>query len=250
MGRAGGIVSSLLPLILTAGCDGRGERIDLDHGAIYHTPAVEPETARRLGAYLSDARFFSDAIPFVQLDRARDSPTGTYIFRIALRNAENVDSTTVRAARSIGLPISREVLGEIPVRVELCDEDLNPIRIFPPPDFGKKVHLKGGDVYYLPPATEAEARATAEFLVGIRVFDGRPRSVQIARSTAGIILKAVVGREAADDPGTTRAFRTIGEGISQKVFAGTPVEVHLCDANLETLRPLPPSGGAPDRRNR
>ena len=48
-------------------------------------------------------------------------------------------------------------------------------------------------------------------------------------------LRVVVKEGIEREPNTVEMFRTLGEQISVAVFHGAPVEVHLCNPNLQTL---------------
>jgi hypothetical protein len=106
---------------------------------------------------------------------------------------------------------------------------------------GSKIDFGGGEeIYYTGGIQEAEVRRVGNVLKRNQFFDGRgAKTVKVSREAGRVIVSFVVIPRAWTDPQVLAAFRDIGQEISQDVFHGEPVTVHLCDENLAVKKSLP-----------
>ena len=102
-------------------------------------------------------------------------------------------------------------------------------------NYGKKVTFAGtkGEVYYKgDDVTEAEAKATGEFLKKQDYFasDEQVRSVQITKKGGRIEARFVVDeKKLAEKANADNIFGVIGATMSKEVFGGKPVDVIYTD---------------------
>jgi hypothetical protein len=103
-------------------------------------------------------------------------------------------------------------------------------------NYGKKLTFNGGDLFYTSQVTEAEAKKLGEYLVKETFFDGKRKTVQLNKSGGTYEFRMVVVKDAEKDPGTVKSFSAVSKELSENVFGGAKVAVHLCDDRLKTLR--------------
>jgi hypothetical protein len=76
-----------------------------------------------------------------------------------------------------------------------------------------------------------------KLLVDLEVLgDVREASVLLDRDEDASQLRFVVNPSGAADPKVLAAFATIGRVIAEKALGGQPVVVHLCDADLRSMK--------------
>jgi hypothetical protein len=107
--------------------------------------------------------------------------------------------------------------------------------------YGTKIALKGGgELYYTPAVTEAEARKLADHLerednLLLGAKDTLER-FQLNKAGGRYQFRIVVKEGKDRDPPAVILFRLYGTMLSKDVLAGTPVDVHLCDPHFRTLQ--------------
>lgn len=104
---------------------------------------------------------------------------------------------------------------------------------------GSRVAIRNGEVYYTKGVTEAEARAFARYAER----EMRPAefvTFQLARSGGVYQVRMPVKAGVDSDPLMIAAFRRMAAEVSRDVFDGSPVEAHMCDDRLNTLRVVVP----------
>ncbi len=101
----------------------------------------------------------------------------------------------------------------------------------------KITYENGSELYYKSPATEQEAKALGEYLSDAGWFDvGKPvKTVQLLK-IAGVYQVRFPVKEGYDkDEDYLNTCKLMAQEISEGVFEGKTVEIHLCDNNLNTL---------------
>jgi tetratricopeptide (TPR) repeat protein len=104
-----------------------------------------------------------------------------------------------------------------------------------PSAYGKRLLFNAGELYYKPPVTEQQARRLGEYLVGTHFFDGKRKTLQLARPGDTPQVRVVVKEGLERDQQMVEQFRQFGIELSRKVFDGAPLEIHLCDQWMKTL---------------
>ena len=107
-------------------------------------------------------------------------------------------------------------------------------------DPGEKVEFGSGqEIYYKDGATEEEAQALGEYLKEIEYFSGNnSNSVQLVRDGDTYVVRFVLKEGYWEKDENMGAYKKMGRDISAMVFDSAPVEVHLCNDQLETQRKL------------
>lgn len=116
-------------------------------------------------------------------------------------------------------------------------------------DYGKKVTFTGnkGEVYYKGDGvTEADAKATGNFLADQQYFDNdKGRSVQISKDSGHIKARFVVDEKALGAvKDADEKFALIGAMLSKNVFNNTPVDVIYADENFKDIKTIPYNSGS------
>jgi hypothetical protein len=106
-------------------------------------------------------------------------------------------------------------------------------------NYGILLEVNHGELYYTAAVSQEDAKRLGAFLVQEKIFDGRPISMQLTKKgeTAQLCFPVKPGFE--KDAAYVASVHDLGVQISQQVFQGAPVEVHLCDNELKTLRVVP-----------
>jgi hypothetical protein len=95
--------------------------------------------------------------------------------------------------------------------------------------FGKSEVLYSNDVEH------AEAQKVGEILVREKCFADLPASAQVRYVNRRYEVRFVV-RAGVENERLARYWRKLGDMISKESFRGSPVDIHLCDEHLKTLR--------------
>ncbi len=109
------------------------------------------------------------------------------------------------------------------------------------PSYGSLMEFNGGQLFYTSSVTKDETIRLGEYLVEADLFDGKPKTAQIDKSGDTYKFRIVARRGAERNPLFMFRFQQIGANLSENVFGGAPVEVHICDNNFRTVRVLKPS---------
>lgn len=104
--------------------------------------------------------------------------------------------------------------------------------------------FNGGDLYYTARVTEAEAKKLGNYLVKEKFFDGNQKTVQLTKDDGTYQFRMVVVRDGEKGPNTVATFTSVCQELSENVFNGARVVIHLCDDHLKTLRVIPETAAA------
>ena len=109
-------------------------------------------------------------------------------------------------------------------------------------NYGTLLEVNGAELYYTSSISEREAYRLGEFLVDNEFFDGEGKTVQINKSGNTYEFRMVVKKGIEKDEEFIQVFKNLSAVLSEDVFDGYSVDIHLCDEYLNTLRvvvPLP-----------
>ena len=106
-------------------------------------------------------------------------------------------------------------------------------------NYGILLEVNHGDLYYTTAVSQEDAKRLGAFLVQEKIFDGRHISLQLTKEGQTLQVRFPVKPGFEKDEAYIASIRTLAAQISQQVFRGAPVEVHLCDSDLKTLRAVP-----------
>jgi hypothetical protein len=103
-------------------------------------------------------------------------------------------------------------------------------------NLGTRLTFNGGELFYTASVSEPEARRLGQFLVTEKFFDGEQKSVQITRVGSRYEFRMVIKTEFEQDQDYLGLCKELAGELSQGVFNGAQVDIHLCDSRLNTIR--------------
>ncbi|WP_291636908.1 hypothetical protein [Clostridium sp.] len=106
-------------------------------------------------------------------------------------------------------------------------------------NYGTKLNFgENNELYYTTNVKEEEAKALGDYLVKGEFFanDGNSRTTQLNKTGSTYEFRLVVKEGLDKDQDTIDLMKIIGADLSTYVFKDVPVDVHLCDDTLTTLR--------------
>ncbi len=227
-----------LLLTHTVGCSNYGKKLEFNQTEVYYDDkSVTEEDATRLGKYLEESSFADGTPKSVQLVKEG----GKWQFRMVTQDSYIKDEEYHDIASIFAQEISRDVFNGATVEVHLCDERLKTKKIIHAlPSFGMKYTHDGTDIYYDgEKVTESDAKELGEFLESSEFTDGRQKSVQLAKPEDTWQFRMVSAESYFDDEEFHETFALFGSQLSEGLFAGAEVEMHLCDEYFRTKKVVP-----------
>ncbi len=112
--------------------------------------------------------------------------------------------------------------------------------VFSGAGYGKKVDVGLWEVYYKDGADQGEARRLGEYLRRNVAQGTNRRTVQLVKIDNTYRVRIVISAQGVHDPKIQQSWRATGADVKSQVFQNQPLEVHLCDRNLETKKVLNP----------
>jgi hypothetical protein len=106
-------------------------------------------------------------------------------------------------------------------------------------NYGKKLTFNGGELYYTSQVAETDAKKLGEYLVKEKFFDGTRKTVQLNKNGGTYEFRIVMIKDGEKATNTVETFTSVSKELSENVFDGSKVVVHLCDDHLKTLRVIP-----------
>ena len=109
---------------------------------------------------------------------------------------------------------------------------------FKPADLGTCIAFGNSTVYYQTGVEPSEAQKTGDLLVREKYFGEQPATVQLRYQNRRYEVRCCV-RAGAENSTSDRGWREMGDKISRECFRTSPVDIHLCDEQMKTLRTIP-----------
>ncbi len=103
-------------------------------------------------------------------------------------------------------------------------------------NYGTMLEFNGGELYYTSSVSDREAYKLGEYLVDAEFFDGEGKTVQINKTGNTYEFRMVVKTGIEKDEEFIQLFKLFCVELSENVFNGDSVDIHLCDEYLKTLR--------------
>ena len=101
---------------------------------------------------------------------------------------------------------------------------------------GTLLEFNGGELYYTSNVTLAEANKLGKYCVKEEFFDGNRKTIQLDKEGSTYLFRMVVKKGLENDQEFINIAKVTAAELSQNVFNGKQVDIHLCDENLKTLR--------------
>ncbi len=108
--------------------------------------------------------------------------------------------------------------------------------------FGKKLEFNKGELYYTDSVTEVEANKLGNYLVQEQFFDGKEKTVQLKKEGNTYQVRFVIQKAMQDNQEVIDGFEAFSAEASSKIFNNAPVEVHICDDRLNTVKVVKANG--------
>ena len=106
-------------------------------------------------------------------------------------------------------------------------------------NYGEKVVVNEGEVYYTEGISEEMAQDLGNFLVASGYFDGEPKSVQLTKDeNDGYVFRMVFQEEAINDPQYEQLAKVFSNQISQEILNGEPVTMEFTNTTFETQKSI------------
>ena len=103
---------------------------------------------------------------------------------------------------------------------------------------GNRLLFNGGELYHTSAVTRSEAERLGNHLVRTGFYDGDRKTAQLHREGRWYQFRLVVKKGIEHDLQYNALLKLFIEELSREVFNGQPVEIHLCDDRLKTIRTI------------
>ena len=231
-----GIVLSLATL---TGCSGENygtKMVYEENSELYYTENVTETEAQALGDFLVQKNLFKKegSGATVQLNKAE----GLYEVRIVVLDGAVDDQATIDGMAYLGYEISQDVFSGKPLRIHMCDNTLETLKVIEPVDYGTKLtFLDINTLFYTENITAEEADALGNYLIQVGFFlgEGDGNAIQLNKSEGHYEFRMVVADGMETNPMMLDEMKLFAYEMSQDVFNGETVIAHLCNNTLETL---------------
>ncbi|PLX07349.1 MAG: hypothetical protein C0596_10395 [Marinilabiliales bacterium] len=221
-------------------CNNYGTKLTIDDMELYYTDEVSEDDAEAVGEYLQELELTEGGERTAQITKDGD----TYQFRMVIKEGHEDDPEVELLANIIAMGLSEEVFDGDEVEVHLCDDQLETIEVIEMEDyddedydFDDEYEMKvfdGTEIEYDYTITKSEVNDLGNFLIETGFTDGTTKSIVFVYDDDAYIFKMVVDEDTWDDPEFEEIAKTYAKQMSDEVFYGMDVEIHLCDPYFNT----------------
>ncbi len=106
-------------------------------------------------------------------------------------------------------------------------------------NFGEEKDFNGVQLYYTPEITSSQVDKLGAFLIEGEFADGEEKTVQITKKDSIYEFRMVIKEDFVIDSAMENIFRLFGQELSENVFNYSKVDLHACDAFLNTTKVFP-----------
>jgi len=106
--------------------------------------------------------------------------------------------------------------------------------------YGEKLEFKQGQLFYTKNVNKKDAQKLSEFLVKSGFYDGTAKTVQLDKNADTFYFRMVVKEEKQQEKETVDLLQLFAFYLSDEVFNGAPVNVHICNDKLKTVKTIYP----------
>jgi hypothetical protein len=108
-------------------------------------------------------------------------------------------------------------------------------------NYGTLLEFNDNELYYTPSVSEREAYRLGEYLVDGGFFKSNSSArVQLDKTGNTYNFRMVIKKGIEKDEENIEIMKNIAMELSENVFNGFNVDIHLCDENLSTIRVVEP----------
>ncbi|HMO13303.1 MAG TPA: hypothetical protein PKD64_05705 [Pirellulaceae bacterium] len=192
----------------------------------YDEKIISKEIVEKLGKYLVDSGFSDGAAKTIQL--AKKDQVWQFRFVIKEEFADNEDFFQLSGV--MAMELSRDMFDGAPAEVHLCDTGFKLIRVATAISYGTAYSRNKTDIYYDEKTVNKQiVEDLADFLEDSGFIDGEPKSVQLAKPGSTWQFRFVVQESFLNDSNFHDLAKQFGRELSEELFAGGAIEVHLCN---------------------
>jgi hypothetical protein len=101
---------------------------------------------------------------------------------------------------------------------------------------GTMLKFNGGELYYTSAVSKEQADKLGNFLVKGKFFDGNRKTVQLTKSGDTYQFRMVLKKDVDLNDRVINPLKQLAQELSRDIFDSSPVEIHLCDEHLKTIR--------------
>ena len=231
--RSTTILGLLLLLgIAASGCSKHGKELEVGKGTLYYTENVTEDEAKKLAETLQKSSHFTDKEWKAQLDKAG----ALWKFRL-VEDAGKVNDPTFKVwLINYNLQLSKLAFNDGKVQIDLCDDDFNTLKTFPPTYYGRRVGFGSSDLYIGNNITPDEAKTVGSYLVKIGYFGKSPETAQLQKGSDGrYAFRIMVKSGTENNPDFLQRSQKFAQGLTA-AMGNKPVEIHLCNLLFKTVR--------------
>ncbi len=214
-------------------CNPYGKKKEFGNIEVYYKKGVSIEEVDKLGNYLKDNGWNDGETKTVQLVKSGD----IYLVRVVVKEGIDQDQEYISLFKVVANELSYEVFDGKTVEIHLCDKNLKTLKVVEMLNYGQLLIFDNVELYYTDKVTKQDAEKLGNFLLesGFNNSEGT-KSVQLTKEDKTYQFKMVVMEGYDQDEYYQEIARDFAAYISEYVFDGKPVELHLCNEYFETLK--------------
>lgn len=216
------------------GCGSHGPKAKSGPVEVHYIEGATKEEAERVAAYFNGS---PNPVPSsYQIKKAGDG----YQLRMVTKKESREDANLFPQFELIGARCSREALGGAAVEFHTCDEHLATVKTLPHrPDLRHSLVDNKVEVFYAAPNDKADAEKLAKcFFNDLKVKNGV--TVIMKRRDKTVEVHMAFDTAQANDASLMAGFKIDARKIATVVFASAPLELHLCDQNMKSVKVVTP----------
>lgn len=225
----------LLLLLFFSSCGNYGTVMRFNNSELYYTNSITTEEATRLGDYLTQEDFFDNHRKTVQLGRSGNK----YIFKLVVATGTENNNELTEVLRIFTQDLSQNVFNGAMVDIHLCDDLMNTVKVIPfsrCTAYGRKLNFNGAELFYAEDVNRTTVQRLGHFLVDESIYNGEKISTQISKNGTTYEFRIVVSEGIENDTHHLAYFTELSRRMSDTVFNGAAVDIHLCDNLLKTKK--------------
>lgn len=230
----------LLLILAVSGCNKHGKGLEFGKGTLYYTENVTEDQAKKLGETLQKSSYFAEKEWKAQIDK-----TGALWKLSIVEEAGKVNDPAFKVwLTNYNLQLSKLAFNDGKVQIDLCDEDFNPLKSFPPTYYGRRVGFGASDLYIGNNITAEEAKALGSHLVKTGYFGKSAETAQLQKGSDGRYAFRIMVKAGTEN---NAEFLQRSQKFAQELSAAMgnkPLEIHLCNLMFRTIRVVKADSGA------
>lgn len=218
--------------LAVSGCNKHGKSLEFGKGTLYYTENVTEDQAKKLGETLQKSSYFAEKEWKAQIDK-----TGALWKLSIVEEAGKVNDPAFKIwLTNYNLQLSKLAFNDGKVQIDLCDEEFNTLKTFPPTYYGRRIGFGTSDLYIGNNITPEEAKALGSHLVKTGYFGKSPETAQLRKESDGrYAFRIMVKAGTENNPEFLQRTQKFAQDLTA-AMGNKPVEIHLCNLLFKTIR--------------